>query len=331
MVASSALFRTALVAAAAILSAAAAPAQETSQAYPTRTITLVVAFPPGGPPDVVARIVGAAMSDILGKPIVIENKPGASGSIAAAGVARAAPDGYTLLSVDIALVVGPSILSSVGYDPIKDFKMVGLSARTTVTMVASPALGVKNLKELIALAKSKPGELKVPHSGVGTPPHLGAVSFLQETGTDMLLVPYRGIAIGIQDVVAGHVSLLFSGPSTTIGLAREGKVLMLGTTGRQRMAAMPDVPTFEENGVALKGFDNGQWFGIGAPAGTPDAIIARLNEAQGKALQKKDVQERLAKVEFTPVGGTPQELGRLVEQQLAYWRDTMRAAGVKPQ
>lgn len=304
---------------------------QTPEPFPNRNITWIVGFPPGGPPDLVARNVAPGLQEILGRPVVIENRTGASGAIAATAVARAAPDGHTIGSYDIAVIVAPLIIATPGFDPAKDFRPIVPLAKTPVTLVVHAAMPVKSVKEFVDLARQKPGEIKIAHSGFGAPPHLGAAAFLQATKTDMLLVPYRGSAPAVQDVVAGHVSALFTGPSTAMDLARSSKVTMLGVTGPTRLKSMPDVPTFRESGVTIESFDDGQWFGIMAPAGTPDAIVARINAAANEVIRRPDVIERFAKIEFSTMGGTPQDMTRIGQSQMAFWRETMKTAGVKPE
>lgn len=316
---------------AAPLAAGTAEAQQPAAGYPTRAITFLVGFAPGGPTDVIARAVAAPLQEELGKPVVIENRPGGGGSIAAQALARATPDGYTLGSFDVSMIVGPSIVAGATYDPIKDFRPIVVSARTPLSFVAATSLAAKTVGELVAHAKAKPDDLKLAHSGVGSPPHLGAVAFLQATGTKMLLVPYRGAAPAIQDVVAGHVGLLFTAPSTSIALGREGKVRILGVTGLERMRSMPEVPTLRESGVDMGGLDANQWFGVAAPAGTPDHVVSRINAAVNKVLQDKGLQEKIGKLEFTVAGGTPEEAATLGRSQAEFWRKTLAAIGIKPE
>ena len=319
------------LAAGAVAAGPGAMAQESAATYPSRAITFLVGFAPGGPTDVIARAVAQPLSDLLGKPIVIENRAGAGGGIASAALARATPDGYTIGSYDISLIVAPLISSSASYDAVKDFRPIVLSARTPLSFVAGTTLPFKTVPELVALSKAKPNEFKLAHSGVGSPPHLGAVAFLQATQTQMLLVPYRGAAPAIQDIVAGHVSLLFTAPSTSIALAQEGKVRMIGVTGRERIKSMPDVPTLLESGVSMGGLDNNQWFGIAAPAGTPDYVIQRINAATNKVLAEKTLQDKIGKLEFTVAGGTADELAELGRSQAEFWRKTLTAIGLKPE
>ncbi|MGE0037844.1 MAG: Bug family tripartite tricarboxylate transporter substrate binding protein [Xanthobacteraceae bacterium] len=308
----------------------AAPAQESAATYPSRPITFLVGFAAGGPTDVIARAVAGPLADELGQPVVVENRPGGGGSTAAMALSRAKPDGYTLGSFDVAMVVGPNIVAGATYDPINDFRPIVVSARTPLSFVGSNALPAKTVAELIALAKSKPDEIKLAHAGVGSPPHLGAVTFLQATGTKMVLVPYRGAAPAIQDIIAGHVGLLFTAPSTSIALARDGKVRLLGVTGHERMKSMPDVPTLRESGVDMGALDANQWFGVAAPAGTPDYVVARINAAVNKVLKNKALQEKIGKLEFTVAGGTPEEAAALGRSQAEFWKKTLAATGIKP-
>jgi tripartite-type tricarboxylate transporter receptor subunit TctC len=315
-----------------ILTAGApAQAQENAATYPSRPITMLVGFAAGGPTDIIARTVALPLQQELGQPVVIENRPGGGGSIAALALSRAKPDGYTVGSFDVAMIVGPNIVAGATYDPIKAFRPIVVSARTPLSFVAANTLPAKTVAEVIALAKDKPGGIKLAHSGVGSPPYLGAVAFLQATKTNMLLVPDRGAAPAIQDIVAGHVGLLFTAPSTSIALARDGKVRILGLTGHQRMKSMPEVPTLRESGVDMGGLDANQWFGIAAPAGTPDYVVKRINAAVNKVLKTKALQDRIAKLEFTVAGGTPEEAAALARSQAEFWHKTLATIGIKPQ
>jgi putative tricarboxylic transport membrane protein len=314
----------------ALFAGAPARAEESAATYPSRPITFLVGFAAGGPTDVIARTVAGPLAEELGHPVVVENRPGGGGSMAALALSRATPDGYTLGSFDVAMVVGPNVVAGATYDPIKDFRPIVVSARTPLSFVSANALPAKTVAEVIALAKEKPGEIKLAHSGVGSPPHLGAVAFLHATGAKMLLVPYRGAAPAIQDIVAGHVELLFTAPSTSISLARDGKVRILGVTGHQRMKSMPEVPTLRESGVDMGALDANQWFGIAAPAGTPDYVVARINAAVNKVLKDKALQEKISRLEFTVAGGTPEEAAELGRSQAEFWRKTLAATGIKP-
>lgn len=305
--------------------------QEAPSAYPSRNILVLVPLPPGGPPDTIARVFAPALSEALGKSVVVENRPGASTSIASQAVARAAPDGYTLMANDLSMAVVPHILAKPGFDPAKDYRFISRTANSSLTLNITPSLPAKTIQELIALARAKPGEIKAAHAGIGTPPHLGTVAFIQATGIDLTQVPYRGAAPAIADVVGGHVSMLVTAPSTAIGLAREGKVRMLGVTGTKRLTALPDVPTFQEAGVDMAAINDGVWFGLAAPAGTPDEIVMKLNAAVRKAAADKSVIDTLAKSDIAATSSTPQEFAALVKGQMETWGRLMKNAGVKPE
>lgn len=315
--------------AASLCSTPPAAAQEPPDAYPTRNIMWIIPYPPGGPPDVVARALGPVLGEILGKPLVVENRPGASTSIGATAVARAAPDGYTILASDIAQTVAPVIMKAPSFDIVKDFKHVGLTAKSVFTIIIDPQLPIKTIEDLVSYTKKNPGAIKVGHSGVGTPPHLGCLSFMQTTGADMLLVPYRGVALAVQDVIAGHIQLVCTAPSTTVALTQDGKVRMLAVSGDQRLTALPEVPTLRERSINIKGFDKDNWFGISVPLATPDAIVEKLNMAVAKAVQNKDAIDRLAKVDIKLLSSTPKDFSDLVTQQVTAWREVLTTAGVK--
>jgi tripartite-type tricarboxylate transporter receptor subunit TctC len=307
-----------------------AASAQSAATFPTRPITIVVPYPPGGPPDVIARVLTIPLEKELGRPIIIDNKPGASTSLGTGYVARASADGYTLLAVEPTLVVAPHTLARAGFDPIKDFRPVSLTGRTYHTLGVATNVPAQSLADLLKLANAKPEEVKIGHSGVGTTPYLSALSFLQATKAPIQLVPYRGAALAVGDVVGGHISGVFTGPSTTGSLAKQGKLKILGVTGRQRLAAIPDVPTFLESGIEMKGVNDGIWFGLVAPAATPDDIVAKLNAAIHKASKDSDVIAKLESQGIFAVATTPEEMGKQVASELAHWRQALLEAGVKP-
>jgi tripartite-type tricarboxylate transporter receptor subunit TctC len=233
-----------------------ASAQETATQFPSRDITIVVPFGAGGPPDSIARVIAAGLSKNLGRPVVVENRPGASSGLASKAVARAEPNGYTLLAVDISFAVAPHIASNLGVDTFKDFRPIGLSAKSVFTLLVSPSLGTSTVADFVKLAKAKGQEIQIAHTGIGTTPYLAAVTFIRAAGIDPLLVPYKAIAEAANNVVAGHISATFSAASTAIGLG-SGKANVLGVTGSKRLPGLPDVPTFEESGIKMTGFENG--------------------------------------------------------------------------
>jgi tripartite-type tricarboxylate transporter receptor subunit TctC len=319
-----------------LLTAALAASVGTAQAqnaasFPSRNITIMVPFAAGGPPDAVARVVAAEMAKTLGKPVIVENRPGASTALAATAVARAAPDGHTLMAVDISFAVTPHIAANLGVDPLKDFKVVGQSAKSIFTMMVAPSLSTPTVADFITLAKAKPDTVKIGHTGIGTTPHLAAITFLRATGTAPMLIPYRALADATTNVAGGHISAVFSAASTAVNLMKDGRVQVLGVTGNTRASILPDVPTFAENGITMKGFEDGSWYGVVAPAGTPDDIVAKLNAALNAAAADKDAKQKLAAAGIELAGSTPQAFRDLITAQHAYWGETLHAAGVKPE
>ncbi len=305
-------------------------AAQTADSYPQRPVTIVVPYPAGGPPDVIARVVAVPLEKELGRPIIIENKPGAATTLATGQVARAAPDGYTLLAVEPSLVVTPHTMTGVRFNPVKDFQPISLTGRTFHTLGVAMNVPAQTVGELVKLANAKPNEIKIGHSGVGTVPYLSALSFLQATGASMPLIPYRGSALVVADVVGGHVSGVFTGPSTTANLAREGKLKILGVTGRQRLPAIPNVPTFLESGIEMQGVNDGIWFGLVAPAATPAPIVSKLNAAVRKASQHPDVIAKLQEQGIFAAATTTDEMAHLIASEFAHWREALAKAGVKP-
>lgn len=320
----------ALALAAFALGTGGASAQEAASAYPSRNITLVVPQAAGGPPDVMARLVATPLAEILGKPIVIENRPGASASIGAAAVAKAAPDGYTLLFIEITVVVAPSIVAKVAYNPATDFAPIANVARSWLTMVVSNKTPAANLKEFIAAARARPGDLKFASSGVGSPPHLGGLAFLQAADIKMSHVPYRGTAPAVTDIVGNHIETIFVSLATAEAQYKGGQVRIFGVTGPQRFPVLPDIPTFKEQGIDLGGVDDGVWFGLAAPAGTPPAIVAKLNAGVNRALADPTVRARIEAANFRPEGGEPAVLGKLIKDHSIFWADLLRKAGIEP-
>ena len=299
--------------------------------YPSRNITLVVPYAAGGPPDVAARIIAPYLSNVLGKQIVVENRAGAGAAVGARSVARAAPDGLTLMLAEVSLTVAPSLIANPGFDPQKDFAPIAPLLRTFMTLVVHPDVPAKNVRELVALAKARPNEIKYGSAGLGSPPYLGALAFLQATGTEMVHVPYRGAAPALNDVVAGHISLAFMSQSTAGSQAAAGKVRVLGVFGEKRIASIPDVPTFKEQGLNTRIVDQGIWVGLAATAGTPPVIIRKLNEVVNAALKDPETKAALEKADYNLTGGTPEDLKTLIDEHTVFWRDALTKAGVRPE
>jgi tripartite-type tricarboxylate transporter receptor subunit TctC len=305
--------------------------QNDASHYPSQTITLIVPYAAGGPPDVASRILGPALTDILGKQVIIENRAGASTALGTQALIRAEPDGHTLMMADISLTVAPNIVATSGYDPRRDLAPVAPILRTFMGLVVHPSVPANSVAELVALAKAKPGDLKYGTSGPGSPPDLGAIVFKLATGADMIAVPYRGVALALNDMVAGHLSLVFVSQATAAGQVQAGKAKVLAVFGEKRVPSMPNVPTFAETGLDTKVLDTGVWFGVVAPIKTPPAIIAKLNAAINQALKEPATKQRLEAADFNLTGGTPEDLGKIINEHTDYWRAAFVRAGVKPE
>jgi tripartite-type tricarboxylate transporter receptor subunit TctC len=309
---------------AAVLASASAHAQD----YPTRPITLVVPYAAGGGNDVMARIVADKMSRTLGQQIVVENRAGAGGTIATRQVAKAAPDGYTLVIGGTGtLAVNPTLYANVGYDPRKDFSPVGLIGTSALIVLVHPAVAAKSIRELIDLAKKDPGKLNYASAGVGSGIHLGTVLFEQMAGIQLTHVPYRGTGPALTDLVGGHVAIYFSSLPSAVGIAREGKVRAIAVTGSKRSDVFPDVPTVAE--AALPGYEAVLHYGIVAPAGTPRPIVDKLNAALREALASPDTKERMAKDGTEPLPSTPGEYAADIDREETKWSAIVRKSGAK--
>jgi len=306
----------------------AARAQGPALDYPTRPITLIVPYAPGGGNDVLARGVAEPMSKTLGQPIVIENHGGAGGSIGTRQVAKSAPDGYTLgLGGTGTLAIDPTLYPNAGYDPRKDFAPVGLIATGPLIILVNPSLPAHNMQELIALAKAQPGKLNYASAGKGSGIHLGTVLLADTAGIELIHVPYRGSGPALTDLLGGHVSIYFSSLPPAIGLVKDGKLRALGVTGLKRSPILPDVPTVAEQG--LPGFEAVLHYGIVAPAGTPRPIIDKLNAALRAALNTDDVHRRIATEGAEPLPTTPDEYAADIDREETKWSALVKKAGAK--
>jgi tripartite-type tricarboxylate transporter receptor subunit TctC len=309
------------LAAASALVATRASAQD----YPVRPITLVVPYAAGGGNDVMARLVAEKMSRTLGQQIIVDNRGGAGGTIATRQVAKAAPDGYTLVIGGTGtLAVNPTLYQNVGYDPRKDFAPVGLIGSSALVVLVYPGLPVKSIADLIALAKKEPGKLNYASAGVGSGIHLGTVLFEQMADIRLAHVPYRGTGPALNDLVGGHVAIYFSSLPSAIGLAREGKVRALAVTGRTRSHVFPGVPTMAET---LPGFEAVLRYGIVAPAGTPRPIIDKLNAALREALAAPDTKEKMEKGGTDPLPSTPEQYAEDIDREEKKWSEIVRKSG----
>jgi tripartite-type tricarboxylate transporter receptor subunit TctC len=298
--------------------------------YPTRSITLVVPSPAGGGTDTQARILAPKLSELLGQTIVIENRGGASGNIGAQAVAKAAPDGYTLLAMISSHVINPFVLKGVPYDIDRDFAMISRTVTVPGVLVGNPSLPAKNLKELLAYMKANPGKVAFGSAGTGSLSHLIVELFAQDTGVKLLHVPYRGTQPALNDVLASHVAFMVPDLTIALGQMQAGALRAYGVTSATRSAAAPDVPTLAEAGLA--GFDAVQWFGLAAPAGTPPDIVKKLHAAVTQALNDPKVKERYNDLAMTPApSASPAEYAAFVHEEGVRWGEVVKKAGIAAQ
>jgi tripartite-type tricarboxylate transporter receptor subunit TctC len=294
--------------------------------YPARPVMLVVAFTPGGPSDVLARIVGKKMEQILGQPFVIDNRPGAGGNIAAEAVAHADPDGYTLLMGNNSiLATNASLYRRLGFDPEKDFVPISLIGSQANILVLNPAVPAHSLAELIALAKASPGKLNFASSGYGAAAHLSGELFKTAAQIDIVHVAYKGAAPALQDVIAGHVQMMFATAASVVPHIRGGSVRPLAVTTLTRTAVLPEIPTMDELG--LRGFEATTWHGLVAPAGTSPEIVTALHRAAVEALADPQVRHALGELGVDIIGSTPEEFDRYIKAEIPKWAAVVKASG----
>ena len=306
---------------------ALAPVAAQADAYPSKAIRFVVPYPPGGPTDLVGRLYANKMGEIFGKPVVIENRSGANGNIASQLVAKTAPDGYTILMHSSSFVINPMLYKTPGYDPVTDFTPVGLVFDYKLMVVVHPSFAPTSLKELVAAAKAKPGTITYASAGgVGAPTHLSVEMFKQIAGIDLIHVPYTGGAPAVNDLLGGHVQMMFNNPTQSLPYIKAGKLRALATTGAQRMPQAPDLPTVAELGYP--DFDVGTWFGIWAPAGTPKPIVATLSAAIAKVAAMPDVNETLAAQGLNNLAGTTEQAAAFQASETLRWARVIKAAGI---
>ena len=308
-------------------SSTAALAQATAP-YPTKPVRVVVTFTPGGATDVVARIVGQKLTELWGQQVIIDNRPGTGGALGTELVAKSPPDGYTLvLSSFGPMAVAPFVFPKLGYDPVKDLAPITLAATSWFFLVVNPSLPAKNVKELIALAKGRPGDLTYSSSGNASPTHLSGALFAQAAGVKLTHVPYKGAAPGIAAVVSGEVQMAIETAPPIVPQVKAGKLRALGAARRDRSPLLPDVPTISESG--LRGFEVGSWYGFHAPAGTPKPIIDKLHADMVKVMAMPDVRERFAAVGGDTIANTPAQYGAHVEAELKKWGQVIKSTGIK--
>lgn len=313
--------------AAAFLTTAFGPGSAEAQEYPTRPIRLVVPFPPGGANDIVARVIAPKLSESLGQPVVVDNRGGAAGTIGADHVAKSAADGYTLLMTPAPFVITQSLYSKLPYDGQKDFAPVALLTTAPFVLATPVSLPAKTLDELLALAKNKPGGVTFSSPGNGSPAHLAGELLKTRTGAPLLHVPYKGGGPAVADMVAGHVSFTLATPAEITQHVSAGKARALAVTTLQRTSLAPGVPTVHESGV--RDFELTVWYGITVPAGTPPAVIARLNRELVAVMRQPDVQERMKSLGMDTTPSTPEAFGAFLKTEFTKWADLVKRSGAK--
>jgi tripartite-type tricarboxylate transporter receptor subunit TctC len=307
-----------------------APAASFAQDFPSRAITIIVPQPPGGGTDIISRIVAQQLSEQLGKPVVIENKAGAGTLVGTDAAAKAAPDGYTLLAgLTANMAVNPSLFKTLPYDPIRDFTPVGMMAEFPFVLVVSKDFPAKSVKDLIAMAKAKPGTINFASAGNGSGQHLSAELFKLMAGVDMTHVPYRGAAPAYSDVISGRTPVFFDNLASALGHIKGGTVRALGVTGNKRAPLLPDVPTIAEAGVP--GYQNYVWFGLWAPKNTPKPVVDRLYAEIRKAVATPSVKERITKDAGVPMDMPLGDIEPLEKAEIAKWADVVKRAHIQVQ
>jgi tripartite-type tricarboxylate transporter receptor subunit TctC len=324
-----AILKTCIAAAASVVAlGAAAQAGD----YPNRPVRMIVPFTPGGSTDILARVIGTRLSVALGQTVIIENRPGAGGSLGADRVAKAAPDGYTLLMGHIGtLAVTPSIYPRLPYDPIKSFAPVAWVARVPNVLVVHPSMPARSVRELVQYAKANPGKLNYGSGGNGSAAHIATEYFKLQSDTDIVHVPYKGTAPAVNDAVSGQIQMLLTGAPAVMPMVKAGKLVALAVSSPQRIPGAPELPTIAESGLpGFAGFEADQWYGIVAPAGTPEAIVRKLNAQVNASLNSAEILARLQSEGATPTPFPPEVFGKLIEAEIARWRPVVQRAGLKP-
>jgi tripartite-type tricarboxylate transporter receptor subunit TctC len=318
------VIRTLAAGVAALAFAATAIAQQ----YPSKPIRIVVPYPPGGTSDILARAVGRKITETLGQPVIVENKPGATGNIGADYVAKSPPDGYTLLLADIgSLAISPSVSTALPFDPVKDFTPVIMVAYSPHLLAVYPGVAAGNVKELVALLKAKPDSLSFAVSGIGGANHLAGIDFAQRTGVKWTYIPYKGGSQAIADVMAGHAQVLFNGMLATYPAVKDGKLKVLAISSAQRFSAAPDIPTVAESG--LPGFETGSWQGIVAPAGTPREIVKKLHATVTQILATSEMKEKLLASGAETRPQSPEQFGAFIRDEKSRWAKVVKESGAK--
>jgi tripartite-type tricarboxylate transporter receptor subunit TctC len=317
-----------VLAAVAISLAAQGAALAQAAAYPSKPVKIIVPFTPGGSNDVLARVIGQKLGPVLKQPVVVENKAGAAGNIGAEAVVKSPPDGHTLLlAPNNVLCVNPPLYPKLGFDPVKDLAPVSVLGTLPIVLIVNQSLPVKSVKELIAYAKSKPGELTYASGGSGSPQHLSAELFKQMAGVNMLHIPYKGSAPAVTDVVAGQVQVFFSPITAVLPFIKNGRVRAIAVAGTKRSTDLPDVPTISEAGVS--GYSSEIWAGLMTPTGTPKEVVERLNQEVQTILAEADTKDRLAAQGIEVIQGGPADLAKMIASDCSRWGKLIKELGVR--
>lgn len=306
---------------------AQAAERDAAQTYPNRPIRWIVPFPPGGAADIVSRAIGQKLGERWGQQIVIDNRPGAGGSLGTEIAARATPDGYTVIVVPATFTTYPSLYHKLAYDPVRDFAPVTLVSSSALILVVHPAVAARSVHELIALARARPGQLNYASSGIGASAHLAAELFKSMVGVSIVHVPYKGQPPAMIDLISGQIHMMFPNVPVALPHVKAGKLRSLAVTTLKRAALLPELPTMAESGLA--GFEVNQWTGLVAPAGAPRPIVAKLHGETVRALQQADVRQTLSNHGFEPVGNTPQEFAAYIKAEIAKWGKVIKEAGIR--
>jgi len=317
-----------LAALALIVACAAPPAVAETTSYPDRPVHLVVGFPPGGPVDVVARALGQELEKLLGQPVVIENRAGAGGIIGTEAVARAAPDGYTLLLATTTLTIQETLYKNLTYSALRDFTPVAAIAAGPQVLIVNKDVPAKNVQELIALAKSKPGQLNYASPSTGGANHLAGEMLKTMAGIDVMHIPYKGGAPAETDLIGGRVTFMFASLPAALARVRAGQVRAIGVTSTKRVDAAPDIPTLAESG--LPGFEVSSWYGVAGPAGMPRDVVMRLNTEVNKALSAAQMKDRMVQLGVEGSPGTPEQFAEFLRKDTTRWAKVIKESGAKP-
>lgn len=311
----------------ALLAFALWPITATAQGYPAKSIRFIVPFPPGGGNDTIARLIGQKLTAATGQQVLVDNRPGAGGAIGAEAAAKSPADGYTMFLAGVATHgINPNLRRKIPYDPLKDFDAVSLIASAPLLVVVHPSLPIKSVKQLVALAKARPGQINYASNGAGGSSHLAVELFNMMSGTKMTHIPYKGLAPALTDLLSGEVQVMFSSAVAMLPQVKAGKLRAIAMTGARRSPAIPDIPTVAEAGVS--GYETGSWYGIVVPAGTPRVAIDRLSREIIAIVRAPEITSRLNDEAVIPVGSTPAEFSTHIKNELARWAKTIKQAGL---